>query len=967
MANANQTKIEKIDEAIVLLYGDGSPSQENLEKIKILADERKSLSLEERPEYKPNWKDKALAGLGIENIQKTDQGQNVVNFGNYPGPGISSSPGTQLALKTGSNLARGVGSLPFDLYGKTGLPGSEGSLDIADSIRKTIPVFKGGAYGTDAAATIAQYAIPGMAAFKAAQFANAPRFANYASGLLGSAASDFAVTIPGETTSLGDLIGGPTAIKPTDDPVDQRFKVGSEVLGIGPVVDTALSPFRFIGSKLPTQKNIQRDIPTVFQKPGNIFLDPEKAASELETVVNRSEIPGFKPTTGTSSLDTMGVATERGVASQPELVNRRVENVGAISDEARNISSSTGDIADTANTVEKARLANIRAAESNVLKNEQNYEVAQKELDSQIAKINNSTRASQESASKTLDDQLQNELLVLNKQKKDLYDAIDPTGTLEVDLTLLKKSADFIRKPKAPLKTAEVEAVKEYGSKIFKAIDTAIDLQNKGDKTSYKDLIGLRANVNDAIGNAYSNNSTVAAKNLENIRSTIDQYTENLSNFNQGQNIIPEGFVSVPSDAAEAAVKANNFYKNIYAPKFKEGLGAKWADNTIKKKNLETQTAQNFLLGPTEGATQLRNIINNAQNPKIMEKKVRQFMIGELAQRAFKGKSEVAPQQILQFIKQYDSILNQFPDLKTEISLLRSTLRQKADKTTGLAKAVISAKNNLKQTEANAGKSAFKYFTGYLPEDAVSRILSSPNPTRALTDLRRIIGNDKAAKLGLKAGLRDELYNRIINTKGVTNSGDEINVASLAKLNKLLTQERMQNVLKGIFNKTEMAALNRVRQRVTELDRINIQTTTGSSTNPLKQDTSRVKTILASYYGIVTGRGVFYISDYIGDVIRGDRARVAAEKILTKAMLDPEFALIMLKADTRKNQLAARTYILNNFPEAFDPLNNFPEVFDPDNPQNNPENNVAPTSPEFSLDTRPDVTPQEFLRNQVPY
>ena len=35
--------------------------------------------------------------------------------------------------------------------------------------------------------------------------------------------------------------------------------------------------------------------------------------------------------------------------------------------------------------------------------------------------------------------------------------------------------------------------------------------------------------------------------------------------------------------------------------------------------------------------------------------------------------------------------------------------------------------------------------------------------------------------------------------------------------------------------------------------------------------------------------------------------------------------------------------------------------------KDNPENNVAPTSPGFSLDTRPDVTPQEFLRNQVPY
>tara|TARA_R100000805_G_C3619153_1_gene122093 strand:+ start:324 stop:2465 length:2142 start_codon:yes stop_codon:yes gene_type:complete len=43
MAQTNAEKIEKIDEAIVLLYGDGNPSQENLEKIKILSQEKKSL------------------------------------------------------------------------------------------------------------------------------------------------------------------------------------------------------------------------------------------------------------------------------------------------------------------------------------------------------------------------------------------------------------------------------------------------------------------------------------------------------------------------------------------------------------------------------------------------------------------------------------------------------------------------------------------------------------------------------------------------------------------------------------------------------------------------------------------------------------------------------------------------------------------------------------------------------------
>jgi len=206
---------------------------------------------EEIVDEKPSFKDLALASVGIQNIQKDDQGQNVINLGYNP---MTSGLLEQSIMKAGSGIARGVGSLPFDLYAKTGLPGAEGSAGIADTIRKTVPTIKGGLPGTDTAGSVIQYAVPGMTAFKAAQFANAPKAINYASGLLGSAASDVAVSVPGETTSLGNLLGGPTAVQPTDDALTQRLKVGSEVLAAGPAVDAVLSPFRFLGSKLPTKK-----------------------------------------------------------------------------------------------------------------------------------------------------------------------------------------------------------------------------------------------------------------------------------------------------------------------------------------------------------------------------------------------------------------------------------------------------------------------------------------------------------------------------------------------------------------------------------------------------------------------------------------------------------------------------------------------------------------------------------------
>ena len=905
MANASQEKINKIDKAIVALYGDGKPSEENLIKIKVLAEEKNKLKI-------PTSTQK-----GQKKTFETDEtGQNIINLDR---PSDAFALPRQAGLKASSSILRGVSSLPFDAYAYTGLPGSKGSAQAAEFIRKTIPVVRGGARGSDVAGALAQYAIPGMGAYKvASNIPKAPKAINYISGLLGSAASDVAVSVPGEAQSLGNLLGGPTQIQPTDAPLVQRTKIGSEVLGIGPALDLSLQPFKYIASKLPTIKNIEKEIPEIMQEPGKIFFDPEKVKSELQNVVNRNEIPGYQPTTGVTSGDILGVATERAIANRPLMVDRNVKNVEAIAQEAKKISSSSGNIEDTALAVQNVKQQNLRAAESKVIKSEENYNLAQKELDSQIAKYNNTTRSSQESASTALDNQLQNELLVLNKQKKDLYDAIDPNGILKVDLVLLKKAADIIRKPKSPLKTAEIDAAETYGGGIFKAIDNAIEAQAKGNKSSYKDLIDLRANVNDSIGQAYKNNSTGAAKNLEKIRSTIDQYTENLASFNQGQKIVPEGFVSIPSDSAQAALKANDFYKNIYAPKFKEGLGGKWADDTVSKKNLQTQTAQKFLLGPTEGASQLKQIIDNSSNPEAMESQVRQFMIGELAQRAFRGKGEVAPKQIYEFIKRYDTILNQFPDLKSEIINLRTTLNKQANETTGFAKSIVDAKNNLKQTQSDANKSVFKFFTDLQPEDAVRKILSSENPAMELAKLKNIIKSNTDAKAGLKAGIRDEIYNRVINTKGVTSTGDEMTVASLSKLNKLLTEPRFNNVLKGVFNETEMNSLNRIRQRVSELDRINIQTTSGSSTTQLGKDSQRLKTVLASWYGIVKGQGIRAIMGWLGDAIRGGTKEQIGEEIIMKAMLDPELALLMLKNDTKTNQLAVRSYIINNIPEALD-------------------------------------------------
>ena len=130
MANASQEKINKIDKAIVALYGDGKPSEENLIKIKVLAEEKNKLKI-------PTSTQK-----GQKKTFETDEtGQNIINLDR---PSDAFALPRQAGLKASSSILRGVSSLPFDAYAYTGLPGSKGSAQAAEFIRKTIPVVRGG-------------------------------------------------------------------------------------------------------------------------------------------------------------------------------------------------------------------------------------------------------------------------------------------------------------------------------------------------------------------------------------------------------------------------------------------------------------------------------------------------------------------------------------------------------------------------------------------------------------------------------------------------------------------------------------------------------------------------------------------------------------------------------------------------------------------------------------------------------
>jgi len=112
-----------------------------------------------------------------------------------------------------------------------------------------------------------------------------------------------------------------------------------------------------------------------------------------------------------------------------------------------------------------------------------------------------------------------------------------------------------------------------------------------------------------------------------------------------------------------------------------------------------------------------------------------------------------------------------------------------------------------------------------------------------------------------------------------------------------------------------MKILKDVRDQLVNMDAINAQVISGSPTQPLQEANNRLRIVLASWYGIVKGRGVFAISKWISNTL-GFNPTEVAEKILVDAMIDPELAIKMLQEDLPKNAVPLskwfKTYILNN-------------------------------------------------------
>lgn len=821
----------------------------------------------------------------------------------------------QSLLKGGSKLARGVGSVGFDIASAITSDPEVARQQAArgEAVRQAIPEFTGGMAGTDVAGTIAQFAVPATVGYKAFRAA-APLLglggrAAYPAGLLGAAAGDVIATVPEEAESIGSLVGGPTAIKPEDPALTRRIKTGAETIALGPLVDLALAVPR--GAKRLV-RGPETEVAEHLQK---YTEDVPAAIASIEKSLEITPPAGYSPTAAELTEDTGLRGVQQNVSKAPSLVRRKEQNLKALSSEAKLFAEGIEDPYIFKTTVDDFVESATSASKEAVTEFETKLTSVEDDLAGELASIATaSPREVQEAASENLTKALSDENIRLKEESRKLYEAIDPSNSLFIDIRPLSKIANDIRKSTSELKKAGIDETVKYGKGIFDSIDSALGIQvGKGKLESYSNLVSFRSQINSAISKAYADNATTAVNNLSLLRDGIDRYTELLAQ--QGSAKVQRGakaiinphthFKQIPAEAAEAAIRANKFYKEVYAPKFKQSLGGEFVKKMRSGKLFPTQTAKSFLLGPTEGSQQLSRIIADTDNPDFAQSAVREFMISQLAQSMFDKKGNVYGPTARAFYNRYKPVLQSFPELDNEIKNIARNFEAKSKIASSLQAEVKAARSAQKASLPELRRSNLRFFLDDSdPDVIISRMFSGDAPENAIRELKGRFGSNEQFMDSLRSGVRDHIT-RVIKNPALEEG------FSLGKALNIIDMPKTQKALKEIYSPSEIAKLNAVKSRLRDIVRSEEKSSVPRILGG-ENFSERARILLASVYGIIRGRAIFAISKMIGNQFVDVSPKEAAEELLTRSMLDPELAVEMLKKDTKASEDGLRTYILNN-------------------------------------------------------
>ena len=828
--------------------------------------------------------------------------------------------------KASRDIFTGLATLPYDIASYFNPKYEETSKKIENILPKVTGLSK----PEEIAATGLQYAVGGIAgASKGLEIAkNAPKAVKYAAAVTGAALGDVAVTPPSDAVTIGDVVGGPTSINQNDPDILKRLKVGAEGLVVAPIIDTAIKagataikgtkslfkPFTESGQKEIAGKYIAQQAGIYDPKKDTLdLIQKDKILKAIDDGVKlEKDIPGFKLTLGTSTQNLNLIALERGLAvgatdavaagnvpPKSLYVRRSIDNMSAISAKVDDLLDARGTNMDGysrffKNEVDKLEFVRAKS-KLRVL-----------EAESELANIVDDfldvypTTAGVR-ASVTLDEQIAQTLKAVTERKNQLFDSIDPANQLLIDHLPLKRVVKDITTPKNKLDFTPNDLPSDLISRIKKSFIK--DKKTNQVNLTFGAIQSLRPKLSEAISNARAANQGGVVESLNKLKGVADGYINKVADL---------------TNAPASAQAALDYYKNTYIPTFRESIGNQFRKNIRKGVPFNpSETAGKFLLnrpgGQIEAATNLSKIISVSETPATALASIKNYLGSELSRLVVGTKGTAVPKKIDRFKQNYAQVLDLFPQIKNDIDNFQKNLFTK----TGALNEVEQA-FRINKEKFNKNSIAYKLGQAELylnknPVQAIQEVLRSKDSSKELSKLLKLVNQDTSGEAlkGLKNAFKETVWQGVTTNKQLP-EGElyEVSRNIVAKLFK-----ENNDVLKKLFTPDEYQNLQQVQNALNNLDLLNYAVTTGSPTASLTKDADKFRIVLASWYGIVKGRGISQIIKFASNLL-GINPQGNINKLLTDSMLDPSLAKEVIRVVTpqteRPIEEAINTYITNN-------------------------------------------------------
>lgn len=626
------------------------------------------------------------------------------------------------------------------------------------------------------------------------------------------------------------------------------------------------------GAARPVANVVRRFSPAGIEKRAGSNLvksaeDPEAVIRALDKAAEIPDSTGFRPTTaqasqdpGVRSLETLSAKGSPRIAGSLE--TRRAANNAALRQSFEKLAPDSTLGPEAVREALTGRIGQITKA-----------------LDKRIAKAETKAKnvagrepLSSEDASAALRGELEAALKDARAVERDLWRQVDPEGTLTVDTVPLKEA---MAKWEGGLTKAERLSVPDD---ILRIVGKAE--KETPNSIANNDLIdevtSIRTEIITAAREARSAGNFRKARLLGQMDDVVLGYLDNL-------------------DINEAYNAARAFSRELNE-KFTRGQIGRVLKSNRQGGDVvpESGTAAAFFksgAGAPEAAKQLISAVGD--RPRAI-KAVRDHALNDLYRVATDADGNVNPTRLKIWMKKHSSALDQFPELRKELSTVVKAESQLAD--------IRTAKT---RTLDEVEKGAARLFLDADPDKAVSAALSSKNPQQALIRVRQLIRNSPEGMNGLRRSVWNELAKSA--DSGVRDTAGELFVDP-KNLRKFLNKNR--KALAVVYNKEDLGRLH----RIANLAEMNfrrgtmpsaVQATATSQALGLNQMLSR---FYAIQRGVVSKR--FIASEVSARLLNRvlDRAtNKQLEVVMERALLDPEFAaLLMRKASPRTEREIAK-------------------------------------------------------------